>query len=62
MEDYWTVGGKLSYKRGNWEIFVRAENLLGERYSSFETSNGTDKVDFNPAPGRTFEGGIRVEI
>ena len=39
-----------------------AQNILGESYSSFVTSNGVDTVNFNPAPRQTVQAGFRVEI
>lgn len=62
IDDYWTLSGKVSYHRGNWEIFLRAENLLGEEYSSFVTSNAVDTVNYNPAPKTSIEAGWRMEI
>lgn len=62
IDDYWTLSGKVSYHRGNWEIFLRAENLLGEEYSSFVTSNAVDTVNYNPAPKTYIEAGWRMEI
>lgn len=61
-EDYWTLGARLSYKRGPWEFYVRAENALDEEYASFVTSNGTNTVNLNPAPTGYFEGGFRLEL
>ncbi|HTL69864.1 MAG TPA: TonB-dependent receptor [Candidatus Eisenbacteria bacterium] len=62
INDYWTLGGRLSYHRNGWEIFVRAENLLGEEYSSFVTSNAAGVLNFNPAPQSYVEGGFRIEL
>ena len=62
MEDYWTLGGKLAYAKDNWEVFVRGQNLLGEEYSSFMTSDGLTTVNFNPAPKSYVEAGFRIEV
>lgn len=61
-EDYWTMAGKAAYRRDNWEIYIRAENLFDEAYSSFTTSNAVNVENRNPSPGRTFEVGFRMEI
>lgn len=60
-EDYWTADAGIAYTRDNWELFVRAHNILNERYSSFATSNGVDVVNFNPAPGTYLEAGFKFE-
>jgi outer membrane receptor protein involved in Fe transport len=62
VEDYWTLGARLSYRRGPWEFYVRGENVLGEDYSSFFTSNGATTLNVNPAPRDYFEGGFRLEL
>lgn len=60
-ENYVTVDARVAYKKDGWQVFLRAENLLGEEYSSFVTSNAVDTVNLNPAPGRYFEAGFRLE-
>ncbi len=62
MEDYWTLGGRISYKQKNWEAFFAVQNLLGEEYSSFVTSNGVDTLNFNPAPTAYIEVGVKIEL
>ncbi len=62
LDDYWTLGAKASYRRGNWEVYVRGQNLLGEEYSSFATSNAAGTVLYNPAPTSYAEAGFKMEI
>jgi len=62
VENYWTLGGKASYRRDNWEIFLRGQNLLDEEYSSFSTSNGRNTLLLNPAPTLYVETGFKMEI
>ncbi len=62
MENYWTLDARIGYRRKNYELFLKAQNILGESYSSFVTSNGVDTVNFNPAPKETWQAGVRVEI
>lgn len=62
VEDYWTLGARIAYHRGNWEVYVRGENVLGEEYSSFSTSNGTNTLNVNPAPTEYAEAGFRIQI
>lgn len=62
VDDYWTLGARLSWRRGPWEFYAKAENALDEEYSSFVTSNGATTLNVNPAPTNYFEGGFRVEF
>jgi|GEM_PF-1229417 len=62
VKDYWTLGGRVSYRQDHWEVFFRAQNILGEEYSSFVTSNGVDTVNFNPAPTHYLEVGFKMDI
>lgn len=61
-QDYWIAGGRISYGKKNWEVFVRVENLLGEEYTTFTTSNGETTVNLNPAPTSYWEGGVKIQI
>ena len=58
-DDYLTVDGKLAWKKGDLEFFARGQNLLGEEYSTFVSSNGVDTVNFNPSPELYLEAGFR---
>ena len=62
MNDYWILGGKVAYQKENWEFYLRVQNILGEEYSSFVTSNAVDTVNHNPAPTSSIEAGFRFEI
>ena len=61
--DYWTLGGKIAYAPGPWEIYVKAQNVLDEEYSSFVGfSSFGPTVTLNPAPTSYWEGGFKIEI
>ena len=62
VNDYWTLGGRISYKKEGWEIFFKAENILSEEYSSFVTSDAVATVNYNPSPEQYFEGGFKIQI
>lgn len=61
-EDYWTAGISASYRRDNWEFFIKADNIFGEEYSSFTTSDGQTVLNLNPAPEESFEFGVRIAL
>jgi iron complex outermembrane recepter protein len=44
------------------EIYFGAENLTDQRYNSFHRLNATNNRYFNPAPGRTFYGGLKISF
>ncbi len=60
-ENYWVLGGRISYHRDHWEIYARGENVLDEEYSSFVTSDGVSTINFNPAPTSYFEVGFKIK-
>ncbi len=62
VNDYWTTAAKLSCRQGKWEWYLKGQNLLDEAYSTFMTSDGVTLFNFNPAPGRNFELGCRLEF
>jgi iron complex outermembrane receptor protein len=62
VEDYWTADLRVAYKHKNWEVYAKGQNLFGEEYSSFMTSDGVSVVNFNPAPETTWEAGFKMEI
>ena len=49
-------------RRGAVEVFLLGENLLDQQYSSWVQVNDAGKKYFNPAPGRSFFGGVRVNV
>ena len=61
-DDYWTVDGRVGYRYKNLELFVKVQNILGETYSSFVSSNAVDTVNYNPAPRQSVQAGVRIEI
>ncbi len=61
-EDYWTAGLSVNYHHDNWELFIKADNIFGEEYSTFTTSNGQDLLNVNPAPEESFEFGLRIAL
>lgn len=62
MESYATVDAKLTWKRKNVEAWFRAQNLFGEEYSSFASSDGVSVLNLSPSPEQVFEAGVRIEI
>ncbi len=60
--DYWTAGLSVSYRQDNWELYVKADNVFGEEYSTFTTSNGVNVLNLNPAPEENFEFGLRIAL
>lgn len=54
---------QLSFKRYyGVEIYFGIENLADERYNSFHRLNANNNRHFNPAPGRTFYGGLKFSF
>ena len=49
-------------RRGAVEVFLLGENLLDQRYSSWLQVNDPNARYYNPAPGRSFFGGVRVRL
>jgi iron complex outermembrane receptor protein len=62
VEDYWTAGLSVSYHHDQWELFIKAENIFGEEYSTFTTSDGQSVLNLNPAPEENFEFGLRIAL
>jgi iron complex outermembrane recepter protein len=63
-ESYTVVNARLGLARhtGRWtlEPFAGADNLLDETYNANVRINAAGGRYFEPAPGRTFFGGIRI--
>ncbi|MEO8067437.1 MAG: TonB-dependent receptor [Flavobacteriales bacterium] len=49
-------------RRGAVELFMLCENLLDEQYSGWVQLNDPGGRYYNPAPGRSYFGGVRVRL
>jgi iron complex outermembrane receptor protein len=62
---YHLVNAKLSYEQPlvaglNGQFYFGVRNLLNTKYSSFLQLNGFGGKYYNPAPGRSFYGGVQL--
>lgn len=57
------IGHQFNIARhGAVEVFVLCENLLDQRYSEWVQLNDPGGRFYNPAPGRSYFGGVRVRL
>ena len=62
MEDYATAGAKLGWKKKNVEAWLRVDNVFGEEYSSFASSDGLTVLNLNPSPEQVIEAGVKTSF
>lgn len=63
VEPYFTVDGKISYRKPNYEIYGGVNNVFNQQYSStvvYSVSAGTQH--FYPSPGRNFNIGMNLRF
>lgn len=63
LKSYFTLDGKVVYDRDPWEVFVSANNMLGQKYySTAVKSTNSNNKDFFPAPERSFTVGVNLKF
>lgn len=61
LSSYVTAETKVSYAYKAMKVFLASDNLFDKKYNSYGFVSGNTKY-FNPAPGRTFTGGLEVKF
>jgi outer membrane receptor protein involved in Fe transport len=59
LKPYFVMDGRMAYEVKNLEVYLQANNMLGERYSTYASSFGTTKY-FYPAPEENYNLGINI--
>ncbi|MBX2964899.1 MAG: TonB-dependent receptor plug domain-containing protein [Cyclobacteriaceae bacterium] len=61
-DSYYLVGVRAGYRHKRFEVYAGGENLLDERYSPGHDLNAAGGRYYNTAAGRSFYGGVRVNL
>jgi iron complex outermembrane recepter protein len=61
-DSYLLPGLRIGYKQRHLEVYAGGENLLNEAYSLGNDLNAVGGRFYNAAPGRSFYGGVKVNL
>lgn len=61
-DSYYLLGVRAGYQHKRFEVYLGGENLLDERYSLGNDLNAAGGRYYNVAAGRSFYGGVRVNV
>jgi iron complex outermembrane receptor protein len=61
-DSYYLLGARAGYQHKRFEVYLGGENLLDERYSLGNDLNAAGGRFYNVAAGRSFYGGVRVNL
>ncbi|MDP2167577.1 MAG: TonB-dependent receptor [Thermodesulfovibrionales bacterium] len=60
LDDYMTVGTKLSYQYKMATAYAGVDNILNEKYSDYGVTGSSGAKNYYPAPERKYYGGLKL--